>query len=91
MVLHLIQAVFKLRVIQCLHDDCAWSGDPKIPARFDNVILKVTFLGDPQETAITADHITAPVTFEAPGLVLRQGNVSQGVNVLFGVYHHFIS
>ena len=45
--LHLIQAVFELRVIQRLHDYGSRPCNPKTPAGLNDIILQITFLSDP--------------------------------------------
>jgi hypothetical protein len=66
MAFKLVQVVFKLGILQSLHNQGAGPGNPEVLTRFYDVIFQITFLGDPQSTIQATDHIPAPVAFEVP-------------------------
>jgi hypothetical protein len=67
--LKLVQAVFKLGVIQSLHYDRTGLGHPEFLACIQDIIFQITLLSDPQGSARAADHITTPITFDPPQFV----------------------
>ena len=71
----LVQAEFKFRILQSLHNHSTRFGHPKILTGFHDIIFHVSLLGYPEPAIQTANYISAPVAIYIPKPVFIEGNI----------------